>query len=54
MYEEFLELPEMCLNESGTCLDVSGRCLEHLYTMCGPNPEPVWTVTGACLDGVHI
>ena len=31
----------------------SGQCrLEHVYTMRGPNPEPVWTVTGTCLDHV--
>ena len=28
---------------------LSGQCrLEHVYTMRGPNPEPVWTMSGWC------
>ena len=39
---------------SETCLDGVGQCLEHVYTMYRLNPEPIWTVTGTCLDGVHV
>ena len=36
-------------NVSECVWNLSGQCrLEHVYTMRGPNPEPVWTMSGWC------